>query len=319
MTSLNGLPSLPFYTGGTGVSTPYGTLIAPGSKIAAYVRGTNGTLLNISYDDPFIVKNQVATLAEAVSKVRSGAGDTIVVLPGHTENFAVADPLPNLLAGTKIVGVGEGELIPTFRWTATAATVLLDVASVRLSGLRLRMEGANGVVAPITVSAAGCSITDCDIEVASGASNKATTAITVATGADRFSFVNNRVRGSATHNVTNGISVTGAVESLLIQDCLMTFSATAANGLINVSAAATNMVMRRLHLYNTHTSSTATIALGDVACDGHFTEIYSAMKNDGTATAQGITFGTAALVQCNQCYVVDARAASGIISPGVET
>jgi len=34
----------------------------------------------VSYDDPFIAKNTVATLNEACKRVRSGYGDTIIVL-----------------------------------------------------------------------------------------------------------------------------------------------------------------------------------------------------------------------------------------------
>ncbi len=315
MGSLNGLPALPMYAAGFGVQTPYATLLPPGANVAAFVRSTGVQ----SNDDPFVAKNLVTTLNAGLARCRSGLGDVVFVLPGHSESIATADAMSSLVAETKIIGVGSGSSIPTLRWTATAATFLLDVAGVTLAFLRLRMEGANGVVAPITVTAADCAIVGCDVEVASGAALKATTAITVGAGADRFSFVGNRVRGTATHNLTNGISVTAAVDSLLVQDCDMVFSATAANGLINVSAAATNMVFKRLSLYNTHTSSTATIAFGDVACDGVCEEVYSSIKNNGTSTTAGLTWGTAALVQANQCYTSDVRAVNGILSPVVGT
>ena len=319
MTSLSGQVSLPMYAAGIGLSTPYGTLLPPGSKVAAYVRGTAGTLLNVSNDDPFIVKNQVATLNEACKRVRSGAGDTIICLPGHTESFSTADAVPDLIAGTRIIGVGHGSLRPTFRWTATAATLLLNVADVLLSGLRLRMEGANGVVAPITVSAADNTIFDCDIETSSGASNLATTPITVAAGAHRFAFIANRMRGVAAGACTDGISVTGAVDDAAFIGNYMFFASGTATGLIRVSADALRMNFDSNRMYNLTASSVNTIVFNSSGITAIFNDNRSAVLTNGTPPAGGILITSASFAAGCENYTTDATAASGFLDPAVST
>jgi hypothetical protein len=319
MGSLNGLPALPMYAAGFGVQTPFATLLPPGSKVAAYVRGTAGTLLSPANEDPFVAKNTVATLATAVSRVRAGFGDTIVCLPGHTENFAVADAVPNLVAGTRIIGVGHGGLRPTFRWTATAATLLLNVADVFLSGLRLRMEGANGVVAPVTVSAADNTLYDCDIETSSGASNLATTPITVATGAHRFAFIGNRMRGVAAGVCTDGISVTGAVDDTQFIGNFLFFASGTATGLIRVSADALRMNFDQNRLYNLTASSVNTIVFNSAGITAIFNDNRSAVLTNGTPPAGGILITAASFAAGCENYTVDATATNGFIDPVVST
>lgn len=304
--------SLPLLTGMGGVRTSYAVILPPGAR-SVYLRSTGPS----QSDPPELQNTTIATtLAQALLQCRSGFGDVIYVLPGHTENVTTT---PTFVAGVKIIGVGHGSNRPVFRWTATTSQWAITVADVVISGLRLRLEGANGVVKAIVTTAAETAIESCDIEVASGATNKATIALEFGAGSTRGRVTGCRFRGTATHNVTDGIKIVSAVDGITIENCRMMFSATAANGLIHVTAAATNLTFSDLDLYNTHTASTATITLDDVACDGHATRVYSAMKNDGVATAQGITFGTAALVQCNQCYTVDNGQANGILSPAVET
>src|SRR5262245_22829772 len=93
----------PMYTG-FGVETPFGVILPPGGKIAAYVRSTG-----VQDQDPEEIANAVVpTLAQALPYVRSGKGDTIVCLPGHTENVTTGTALTGLKAGTRIIGMGHG-------------------------------------------------------------------------------------------------------------------------------------------------------------------------------------------------------------------
>jgi len=319
MTSLAGVPALPMYSTGFGIHTGYGTLLPPGSKVAAFVRSTGPQ----DNDDPFIAKNLVTTLDAGLARARSGLGDVVAVLPGHSEDLTTADAMASLKAGTKIIGLSAGGLMPTLRWAATAATFLLDVDGVVLQGLRLRMEGANGVVAPITVTGADCAIVGCDIETASGASNVATTVITVSTGANRFTMAGCRVRGTGATS-TSGIVVSAAVDSLTIVDCRMIFPVTAATGLINFTAAATNVALERLTLMNTVTNSTSTLNVATAtAVTGIYTNILSGTLNTGgtEAATQGITFpgSPSATVRCVQCFDSSDVRANGILNPAAST
>lgn len=314
MSSLNGLVNLPMFAAGFGVQTPYGILLPPGGRVAGYVRSGGAQGL----DDPVVAQNLNTTLNAALAKCRSGLGDTVFVLPDHAENISAADQMSNLKAGTRIIGLGNGGLMPSFRWTGTAATFLLDVAGVVLQGLRLRMEGANGVVAPITASAADCAIMGCDIEVASGASALATTALTIAAGADRFKFFGNKVRGTI-NAVTDVISVTGAVGDLEIVGNDM-YAATAATGkgLIRVSAAALRMNIAYNDIINAIASSENGIVFGNVACTGKCHHNTIGVLT-GTPATGGITFGGAALVHCFENYTTDTVNTSGLLSPAVVT
>lgn len=286
-------------------------MVMPTGANVIYVRSTGPQ----SADPPALTGKIVATLAAGIAQCRSGLYDTVVCLPGHSESVSTATMLSSLVAGTRIVGVGRGGNMPVFRWTATTSQWAISVADVTISGLRLRLEGANGVVKAINVTGADCRIEGCDIEVASGATAKATIAIEAGTGSTRFELIRNRLRGSATHNVTDGVKVVAAVDGVRIVDNEMVFSATAGNGNVHFTAAATNTMVARNFMYNTHTASTACVAYDNVAVDGVLAWNALATLNDGTATAQGATFGAAALIKCVENYSVDEPKKSGVLTP----
>lgn len=308
---------LPYVAQGYGFVTPFGITLPPGGRVAAFLRSTGAQ----DYDDPSLARNLVTTLASALLKVRAGLGDTIVVLPGHSESVADNTMLDNLRAGTRIVGCGRGANMPVFRWTATGSQWILNDADVMISGLRLRMEGANGVVKAIAWSGADCALSGCDIEVASGAALKATIAIDIAAGGTRAEIFGNTFRGSDTHNVTDGVLVSGAADQVKICDNVMVASATAGNGLIRVSGAATNILIARNIITNTHTASTACIAIADVASSGMVADNRGSNLNNGTANAQGVVFagvGTTT-VKAAQNYFSDEPGKSGVLTPAVAT
>lgn len=308
-------PGLPAATIGAGVRTPIGTLLPPGANIAAYVRSSGG---QVSGEDPELATSGrvVKTLAAALPYCRAGRGDYIIVLPGHTENVTSATALGGLVAGTRIIGVGNGSMMPTFTWTATAAQWAVNVADVVISGLKLDLGGANGVTKAINVTGAGVQIVANELVTSSGAALKAAIAVEVGTGAARFTFANNLVDGS-TDAATDVLLVAAAVDRVRITDNEMSAAATAANGLIRVSAAATNLRILRNHIANTVASSTACIAIGNVAATGIIADNYLSTLNNGTANAQGITVGAAGLVRCFQNFSSDEAARSGTLAPAV--
>lgn len=304
--------NLPFLGHGAGISTDYGVLLPPGSRVAAYVRASSA-----DYDDASIAKRRVTTLAAGLKQARANKGDVVVVLPGHSENIADATMLDNLTAGTKIIGLGHGSDMPTFRWTNTAGQWAINDANTVITGLRLRMDGADGITKAINITAADCILHGCDIEVASGAAAKAAIAIEIGTAAHRCQIIGNIIRGTATHNVTDGIKLVGAAPAsdVRIIGNEMIASATAGNGLIHVTVANLGLRIIGNIIYNTHTASTACIAVDAVAADGLFARNLLGTKNDGTATAQGITFGAGALVVCAENYSVDEAVKSGVLTP----
>lgn len=306
------VPDLPAMQAGLGMKTPYGiVLLPPGGKVAAYVRSGGPQ----DGDDTTYQGNLVTNLADGLARCRANQGDTVVVLPGHSESGVGTTMMTNLKAGTRIVGIGRGSKMPVFRWTATGDQWAVAANDVTIQGLRLRLEGANGVVKAIAWTGSDGLLSGCDIELASGASNKATIGIELGAGSDRTVIMKNYFRGTATHNVTDGVLVAAAVSDVQIIYNTMIASATAANGLVRVSAAALSIDVSWNRIYNTHTLSTACIAFGNVACDGICSNNMLGTLNDGVASAQGVTFGASALIKAFQNFSSDEPKKSGVLAP----
>ena len=306
-------PQVPQFSQGAAVGTPWGTMLAPATRVAAYVRSGGPA----DGDDELVRSMLVTSLKDALRHVRSGRGDTIVVLPGHSENVDDGTFMDNLVAGTRIIGAGRGSSMPEIRWAAQAAQWAIAVDNVVLQGLRLRMEGANGVTKAMVVTGSDFLMQGCDIEVASGASNKAAIAIEVGSAAHRATIRGNRLRGTETHNVTDCIKVVGATppSDLVVAGNMAVLSATAGNGIVNVTVASKRVVITGNLFYNTHTSSTACIAVGNVAADGVIAHNACATVNDGTAANQGVVIGAAATVRCFENYSSDEAGKSGVLAP----
>lgn len=177
-----------------------GFVIAPAGAQVIYVHHSGASALNglppgmASTADGFFQSVQVA-----LSACRSGRGDRIICLPGHTESIAAADAWSNLSTKTDITvqGLGRGTNRPTFTWTAAASTLLMDAANFSIENVRMFLAGPHAagsaltVAAPITVSAAGCAINDCEIAWGFDADQIVTIGITTTAAADYFEFSRN--------------------------------------------------------------------------------------------------------------------------------
>lgn len=200
---------LPFLQLSAGLRTDFGTITPPGGRIAGYVRSTGPA----DFDSQDIVQRTFTTLNAALGQCRSGRNDIVIVLPGHTENISSADQMSNLVASTQIIGVGNGNSRPTFTWTAATATFLLDVANVKIQNLILNMDPGSGsvtVAAPMTISAAGCSIFGCKIRMGTDANSKVTIGITTTAAADDLAMIGNEIYGATAAECTTMIQFVGA-------------------------------------------------------------------------------------------------------------
>jgi hypothetical protein len=142
-----------------------------------------------------ISDSQNLTVAAALGKCRADRGDTIVCLPGHVENLAVAASW-TMVAGVTIIGQGVGDDRPTFTWSTAASTLLMNAANCRILNCNLYVAGpspavALTVAAPITISAAGCEISDCFIPFGWASNQIVGIGITTTAGAKRLKFNRN--------------------------------------------------------------------------------------------------------------------------------
>ncbi len=193
-----------------------GFSIVPDGGAIVYV-GTSAQLAALGQVGEAIADRTFSTINAALNVCVSGRGDRIFLLPGYTEGIAAADAWSNLVAtDVSIIGLGEGTNRPTITWTAAASTVLFDVANFKLFNCQLYLAGPHAagtavtVAAPITVSAAGCEISDCQIFWGFDADQIITIGITTTAAADNFKFNRNYCRAeTAAVPTTTFLRLTG--------------------------------------------------------------------------------------------------------------
>ena len=307
-----------WHTGEHALRTPYGILLPPGGRIAAYVRSTGVK----DYDPPEVAENLKATLSAALLACRPGMNDTIIVLPGHTENVVDATMMNNLKSGTRIIGVGEAgqDNQPLFTWTNTAGSWVIDDTNVTIEGIKLAVT-ANGVTKGIVVTGGGFRFVRNQCLIATGATAKFAIFLEVGTAADFVKIYGNKVYGTATHNVTDCFKVVAAVNGFEFVGNTCIASATAANGLLHFTAAALLTYVGHNTIYNTHTASTAAITVDAVALDGLFEFNRLAVKNTGAITSltHGFNVNAACIAAFFENRVANDPRATGIVSPTADT
>jgi len=316
----------PFYSSVDSIQVPTGTWIKPGGRVAAYVRSTGLQ----EGDDLFAMSgNLVASINEGCKRCRSGMNDIVYVLPGHTESLAVADAIPDLVAGTQIVSCGQPGSTnnPTLTWTATAASLLLNVANVGLHGLTLNFAGVDNVAAPLTISAAGCVVNGCNISTET-ASLGALKGIEITAGGSGAKVVSNTflALGEAQPMTSAPVLISGAADNVLVADNYISAAnpGTSVLGLIAVTAAATNLRILRNILIQLETAGTALfgVTVGDVAASGVIAYNLLKVGSDVTlTTAFASQVGTAGLVAVAQFenYACDATNTQGAIRPAASS
>ena len=92
----------------------------------------------------------LATLDYAIGLCTASKGDMIYVMPGHSETIAAADGWDADVAGIKIIGLGWGDLRPTFNFTATASDVAIGANNVWVENLRF-VAGVSAVVRGVNI------------------------------------------------------------------------------------------------------------------------------------------------------------------------
>ena len=136
------------------------------------------------------VNSPMATLAGALDRCVASNGDFIIMLPGHAESLSATVAID--VIGVTIMGIGNGQLRPTFTFTATAADNMFEVsvADVKIDNIIMTGTAAIG-----------------DGE----------TFIDVQAGADRFELCNCYI--IQTGGDSDAITMTGGANDVHIHDC----------------------------------------------------------------------------------------------------
>lgn len=138
-------------------------------------------------DKPFSTLAYVCTNAASLTPALA-AGDTIYVMPGHTETLATAAAIACATAGVKIVGLGWGSARPTFTYSATGSTWTITAAGVVVQNIRVT-SGVAELVNMFTVSAADVTLDKVDF-VDAGATFTTIQFLLTTDAADRLKVIN---------------------------------------------------------------------------------------------------------------------------------
>lgn len=165
-----------------------------------------------SPSDPF------RTIDYAIGRCTANKGDTILVMPGHTEAISAAGGITIDVAGINIIGLGEGTLRPTITFTTTtAATITWSAANCRLRNVILDMaSGAlDAVVAALTITGA-CARIENVYGLMADATYQGVTLISLGSGANKARIVNLDVDATAAAGAAQAILAAAAVSDLAI-------------------------------------------------------------------------------------------------------
>lgn len=179
-----------------------------------FVHHSGSTTGGANPDDP------LTTIDAAINKATASQGDIIYVMPGHAENITAVDSIDLDKAGIAIVGLGEGNLIPTLSATAAAGSITVAAANCSIKNIRLLANFATGVTAGITVGAAGDGLTLDGVQFRdTSTANEYKLHVSVATTVTDLTIKNCSFVCLAGGSATNSILFAGSTSNLVIEGC----------------------------------------------------------------------------------------------------
>lgn len=201
-----------------------------------------------------------STIAAAIAACTANSGDTIFVLPGHTETISAAAGIAISKAGVSIVGLGNGATRPTITFdTATTATMTITAANVTIDNF-IFTQAFDAIVSPIVISAAGVTIKNCYFMVAN-ATYQATQMILTTAAADNLTIVNNRFIGTADAGTTAAITLVGGDNANISDNDFIGAYSSGVGAIRSITTLNTNCVIRRNTIVNATASATKGITL----------------------------------------------------------
>ena len=139
-----------------------------------------------------------ATIDYPIVLCAASKGDTIIVMPGHSEDITTATAIALDVIGVRIVGIGSGALMPTVNMTAAEGSVTVSVASVTIKNIKFVAVFATGVTRALTLPAGADDFTlDGCLFVDTAVNQEFLVHADVATTVDRMKIINNRFVGAA--------------------------------------------------------------------------------------------------------------------------
>lgn len=212
--------------------------------------GNKGT-----YTQPF------KTLDYAISRCKASRGDIIVLMPGHNEDYDASTSGDNKafdvdIAGVTIVGLGQGELRPTFDFTNAGAKCVIGADNVVLKNIVFR-PSVTDITIGLEIETGITSATLEDIDFAMGEAGDGTDeyikAIHLVSGNHDTIFRNVKIFAHASAaGATHGIHIDAASDRLTFQNVIID-GPYATNGILE-DAAGLNHIMEDCSVSTTGTN-----------------------------------------------------------------
>lgn len=245
------------------------------------------------------------TLDNAISKAGVSDVDTIVLMPGHNESLTAATSAVLDVAGVRVVGLGQGNLRPTFDFDNTAATFEIDAANISVENVVFNAS-VSAVVVGVNVDAAGVTLKGCKWTY-EATGDDFVTMIDV-DGVNDCSIIDCEFIAEDTAGCDEAIRLDDA-DNVVIAGCNI-YGDFTDGAIIGEGAVGTNLVIRDNTIYNSDTTAGYVIDL-NVAFTGLI-----AHNSCGTlfATAPETAFDPGSCL-CIENYVCNAVDESGALVP----
>jgi len=163
-----------------------------------------------------------ATIAGALTRCTASSGDTIFVLPGHTEAFSSATTATWNVAGVNIVGLGSGTMRPTLTLdTGATSTINITAENIKVKNIIVVANFADIASAFTLTTAAGFTLEDVEVRDTSSILNflNVIDTDTTSNNADDITMLRVRRLGDGATTATHIIKMDGTNKRLRVKDC----------------------------------------------------------------------------------------------------
>lgn len=252
-----------------------------------------------------------ATLDYAIGQCTAEKGDTIYVMPGHAEECTTDVELFDLdQAAVSVIGLGVGDLQPTFTISHVDATCQIGAAGCRLSNIRF-ISGIADTVVGLVIEEAGIG-SELDHCYFGGTSGKEfVISVSITADAHRLLIHDNTIIQLTGEEATSAIWFAGGSDGTIVRDNIIEgdFKTNAAVDLS--TAASANIVLMTNYIMNVETSTSLAIK-----CHGSGTGII--VDNFVSAASNGVRpINTVTLMHCSENYGNDLANTTGLLTPDV--
>jgi hypothetical protein len=303
------------------LTMPAATYSTVGQQII-YVHNSGASLDDL----PAGFSSQIYTsVNDALTVCRSGRGDIIQLLPGHTESIDAADKWSSLGTKTGITVLGPHSGTPaTFTWTAAASQIKFDTNGFVIDGgpkrnIVLNLDAGTGTVntaEAIAITAAYCGIANCRVRAGTDANAKVTLGITLSDAADDCFLVNNHCYGATTAECTTMVDIAGADRLFMARNIFSGATSNTGVGIVRFKTTAATHVWLADNAYANRKASSTMAVTGVASVSGFsFNELFHYLDNT-TTTMWGTSPGDMAFYNPR---TVNLAGEAGMLSTVVST